>query len=337
MKKTFLTLTALFLLTFGMATMAFADTVRLSYSNFFPPTHIQSKLADEWCKEVEKRTNGKVVVDYYPGGTLTKAKQCYDGVVEGISDIGLSVLAYSRGRFPVMAAVDLPLGYTTGAQATAIANGVYAKFAPKEFNDVMPMYFHAHGPGLLFTTKKPIKTMDDLKGEKIRATGNSAKLVKALGGSPVAQPMPSAYQSLQKGVVDGCMHPIESNKGWKLGEVVKYCTESVPVAYTTTFFVVMNKDKWAEIDPASQQIITEINAEWAVKHGAAWDEADAAGKQFFLEKGGQMLPLSDTEAQKWVAATAPVIEDYQSKVSYSKKLLLIGSVEKKMVMFRLRT
>ncbi|MBG0789515.1 MAG: TRAP transporter substrate-binding protein [Desulfovibrionaceae bacterium] len=310
MKKTFLTLTALLLLAFGPASMAGAESVRLSYSNFFPPTHIHSQLAEAWCKEVEKRTNGKVVVDYYPGGTLTKAKQCYDGVVEGISDIGMSCLAYSRGRFPVMAAVDLPLGYTSGAQATAIANAVAAKFSPAEFDDVQPMYFHAHGPGLLFTTETPVRTLADLKGLKIRATGNSAKLVKALGGSPVAQPMPDSYQSLQKGVVDGSMHPIESNKGWKLGEVVKYCTESIPVGYTTTMFVVMNKGKWAKIDPESRAIIEQINREWTIRHGAAWDEADAIGRKFSLDKGAEILPLDPAEAEAWVKAAQPVMDEY---------------------------
>jgi TRAP-type C4-dicarboxylate transport system substrate-binding protein len=310
MKKPFLTLTTLFLMTFGLASLACADGVRLTYSNFFPPTHIQSKLAEQWCREVEKRTDGKVIIDYYPGGTLTKAKQCYDGVVESISDIGMSCLAYSRGRFPVMAAVDLPLGYTSGTQATLIANAVATKFTPAEFDDVKPLYFHAHGPGLLFTSEKPVRTLADLNGQKIRATGNSAKLVKALGGSPVAQPMPTTYQSLQKGVVDGSMHPIESNKGWKLGEVVKFCTESVPVAYTTTFFVVMNKNKWASIDPQSQAVITKINEEWAAKHGAAWDDADAAGRQFFLDKGGKVLALETGEAALWVQTAQPVMDEY---------------------------
>jgi TRAP-type transport system periplasmic protein len=310
MKKTFLTLTALFLLTFGLASMACAEGVRLTYSSFFPPTHIQSKLAEQWCKEVEKRTGGAVVVDFYPGGTLTKAKQCYDGVVEGISDIGHSALAYSRGRFPVMAAVDLPMGYQDGVQATRVANAVYGQFQPAEFNDVKPLYFHAHGPGLLFTTDTPVKTMADLKGLKIRSTGNSAKLIKALGGTPVAQPMPSAYQSLQKGVVDGSVHPMESNKGWKLGEVVRHCTMSVPVGYTTTFFVVINKDKWETISPKDQEIIEQISREWSVKHGQAWDESDALGKQFLLKQGGDFTELDEAEAARWVEAAQPVLEAY---------------------------
>ncbi len=318
MKKLSLTLTAFLVLSLAMASMALAGTIKLTYSNFFPPTHIQSKLADQWCRMVEERTGGKVQIDYFPGSTLTKAKQNYDGVVEGISDIGMSCLAYSRGRFPAMAAVDLPLGYATGAQATAVANAVYEKFQPREMRDVQPMYFHAHGPGLLFTTPKPVATLADIEGLKIRSTGNSAKLVKALGGTPVAQSMPTCYQSLQKGIVDGSMNPIESNKGWKLAEVVKFGTESYPVAYTTTFFVVMNKDKWDMIDPDSQKAIVELNKEWSIMHGKAWDEADAIGKQFFLDKGGKFIPLAEGESTRWIEAAQPVMQEYVTTVSKKK-------------------
>ncbi|MBI9081447.1 MAG: TRAP transporter substrate-binding protein [Pseudodesulfovibrio sp.] len=309
MKKTLLSLVALAVLCMALPALAQAET-KLSYSNFFPPTNHQSKLAEAWCKEVAKRTNGKVVIEYYPAGTLTKAKQCYDGVVEGMSDIGLSCLAYSRGRFPVMAAVDLPLGYKSAAQATATANAVFEKFRPEELADVEVMYFNGHGPGLLFTTQKPIRTQADIKGVKIRSTGNSAKLVSALGGTPVAKPMPENYQLLQKGVVEGSMHPIESNKSFKLGEVCKFGTDSFDVAYTTVFFIVMNKDKWNSLDEDSQKVIREINSEWATKHAQAWDEADVIGREFLLEQGGEIIELSTEESARWKAAAQPVIDDY---------------------------
>ncbi len=96
---------------FAWSTPVWADAIKLTYSNFFPATHVQSKLAEAWAKEVEARTNGKVKVEYYPGQTLTKADQIYDGVVNNISDLGFSVLGYTRGRFPLMEVVDLPLGY----------------------------------------------------------------------------------------------------------------------------------------------------------------------------------------------------------------------------------
>jgi TRAP-type C4-dicarboxylate transport system substrate-binding protein len=287
-----------------------AAPVKLTYSNFFPPGHIQSKLAEAWCKEVEARTNGQVVVDYFPGQTLTKARQVYDGVVEGLSDVGFSVLAYTRGRFPVLAAVDLPLGYTSGTVATKVVNAVYEKFQPKELSDTQVMYLHAHGPGLIHTKGKAVRKMEDMKGLKFRAHGTSALVVKALGGTPVPKPMPETYQMLQKGVVDGAVYPFEANKGWKLGEVTNYCTADFTAAYTTSFFVVMNKDKWNSLPPDVQKIIEQINQEWAVKHGEAWDTSDAQGIVFFLNQGSEIIGLDAKEGEKWKKAVAPIITDY---------------------------
>ncbi len=293
-----------------------AETIKLTYSNFFPPTHIQSQLAESWCKEVEKRTNGKVKVEYYAGQTLTKARQCYDGVVEGLSDLGFSVLAYTRGRFPVISAVDLPFGYTSGTAATKIVNAVYTKFKPKELMDTEVMYLHAHGPGLIHTKGKAVKKIEDMKGLKFRGHGTSALVVTALGGTPVPKPMPETYQMLQKGVVDGAVYPFEANKGWKLGEVTDFVTKNISSAYTTSFFVVMNKDKWNSLPEDVQKTIREINVEWAVKHGDAWDKSDKEGLEFFLsQKGNEVIELDAAEADRWKAAVAPIIDDYIAKLN----------------------
>jgi TRAP-type C4-dicarboxylate transport system substrate-binding protein len=295
---------------FSIPVTAEAASTKLTYSNFFPPGHIQSKLAEAWCKEVEKRTNGEVVVEYFPGQTLTKARQVYDGVVEGISDLGFSVLAYTRGRFPVISAVDLPLGYTSGKVATQVVNAVYDKFQPAELMDTKVMYLHAHGPGLIHTKGKAVRKMEDMKGLKFRGHGTSALVVEALGGTPVPKPMPETYQMLQKGVVDGAVYPFEANKGWKLGEVTNYCTADFSAAYTTSFFVVMNKDKWNSLSAKNQKIIEEINKEWIVKHGEAWDTSDAEGIVFFLNQGSQIIGLDAKEAERWRNAVAPIIDDY---------------------------
>ncbi len=292
-----------------------AKTVKLTYSNFFPPSHIQSKLAEAWCKEVEKRTNGAVTIEYYAGQTLTKAKQCYDGVVEGISDLGFSVLAYTRGRFPVMSAVDLPLGYPSGMVATQVINTVYEKFMPKELMDTQVMYLHAHGPGLVHTKGKPVAKMEDMKGLKFRAHGTSALVVKALGGTPVPKPMPETYQMLQKGVVNGAVYPFEANKGWKLGEVTDYATAAFSAAYTTSFFVVMNKDKWNALPADVQNTIQGINKEWIVMHGEAWDTSDMEGIRFFLNQGGTIIGIDKKEAARWKTAVAPIIDEYIGKLN----------------------
>lgn len=298
-----------------------AEEIKLTYSSFFPATHVQSQLAEAWCKEVEKRTNGKVKVEYYPGQTLTKADMVYDGVINGLSDVGFSVLGYTRGRFPLMEVVDLPLGYKNGLEATAVANAVYEKFKGKVLNDTEVMYLHAHGPGLLHTKDTAVRKLEDLKGLKIRSHGTSQKVVKALGGTPVAMPMPESYQALQKGVVDGSIHPLESNKGWKLGEVIDYATLDFPAAYTTTFFIVMNKDKWNSLPEDVKKTIREINKEWTVKHGQAWDASDADGVAFLKEKNKEIIELDEKESRRWSDAVQVVLTEY---VNNMKKKNLPG-------------
>jgi len=289
--------------------------IKLTYSNFFPPTHVQSKLAEAWCKEVEKRTSGRVVVEYYAGQTLSKANQCYDGVVTGISDIGFSVLAYTRGRFPVMSAVDLTLGWPSGRVATAVINAVYNKFKPKELMDTKVMYLHAHGPGLVHTRDKAVRKIEDMKGLKLRGHGTSSLVQKALGATPVPKPMPETYQMIQKGVVEGASYPFEANKGWKLGEVTKYCTAAFSAAYTTSFFVVMNKDKWKMIPRDDQKTIEQINREWEVKHGQAWDASDLEGIVFFLNQGGQLIGLDKKESARWEEAVESIPGEYAKKLT----------------------
>jgi TRAP-type transport system periplasmic protein len=291
-------------------TTAEAASVKLTYSDFFPPTHIQAKLADAWCKEIEKRTNGRVKVEHYPGQTLTKAKQVYDGVVEGLSDIGFCLFGYNRGRFPLMEVVDLPLGYPTGKAATLVVNAVAEKFKPKELNDVQVMYLHAHGPGLLHTKKTAVRSLSDIKGLRIRSHGTTAKVVKALGGSVVTMPMPELYQALQKHVVDGALYPVEVNKGWRMAEVVDYCTLDLSIANTSSFYVVMNKDKWASLSAKDQKIIMQINKEWIPKHGEAWDSSDEEGRKYMLSKGREFITLSKGELAKWKQVVDPVLGEY---------------------------
>lgn len=296
-------------MTHPMAPAATAAEIELRYSTFFPPTHIQAKLAEAWIQEVEKETGGKVKITYFPGGTLGKGPEIYGHVLKGVTDIGFCLFAYTRGRFPVMEAVDLPMGYPTGSCATRVINKFYKKFKPKELNDVHLLYLHAHGPGLLHT-KKPVYTMADVKGMKIRSTGFSSKVAKALGGVPVAMGQGGAYEALQKGVVEGTLSPIEVLKGWKQAEVIKSTTQCFSVGYTTGFYVVMNKRKWQALPKDVQKVMTKASKVWIAKHGEAWDKSDEAGREYTLGLGNQVISLSPEESAKWRAAVRPVLEEF---------------------------
>ncbi|MBU1342756.1 MAG: TRAP transporter substrate-binding protein [Proteobacteria bacterium] len=314
-KLTYFWIIPFFLSIFFFTSTLFAAPIKLSYSNFFPPTHVQSILAQQWCDEIKKQTQGKVVIEFYPGQTLTKASQVYDGVVSGISDIGMCLFAYTRGRFPVLEAVDLPIGYTSGVQATKVVNEFYNEFKPKELSDTQVMYLHAHGAGVLHTKGKAVRTMDDFKGLKLRGHGTSGQVLQALGATPVSLPMPELYSSLQKGIVQGALYPIEVNKGWRMGEVVDYLTMSTSIAYTSSFFVVMNKEKWNLIPTDLQKIINQINQEWIIKHGLAWDESDKIGLEYFKSLGHEVIELSDAESKRWKQTIVPVMDQYIQKMN----------------------
>jgi TRAP-type C4-dicarboxylate transport system substrate-binding protein len=297
----------LFFVPFGNA--ASEKPIEISYANFFPPTHIQSKLPESWCREVEKRTNGKVKITYYPGGTLLKGPKIFSGILDGIADMGGSVLGYSRGVFPSMEAIDLPMGYPSGVVATKVINDFYEEFKPKPFNKVKVMYFHAHGPGILHS-KKPVHKLDELKGMKIRSYGFNAKMTSSLGGVPVAMSQAGVYEALQKGVADATFSPAEVLKGWKQAEVVKATTLCYSVGYTAGFFVVMNLEKWNSLPKDVQKVIDEVNKEWVAKYGPAWDKSDEEGLAFSKSLGNEVIPLSKEQSAKWAKAVEPVMEGY---------------------------
>ncbi|MBN1697276.1 MAG: TRAP transporter substrate-binding protein [Spirochaetales bacterium] len=310
MKKTdVISLLFVFLIISGCSGNKEEKTIELTYSIFFPPSHIQCVTAEDWAKEIEKRTGGKVKITMFPGGALTNATQCYDGVVNGISDIGMSCFAYTRGRFPFLEGIDLPLGYPDGKTATRIANAVVDTFKPAEVGDTHVLYLHAHGPGML-ASNKPIRTMEDLAGLKVRATGLSSKIVQSLGGVPVGMSQSETYEALQKGVADATLCPIETLKGWKQGEVISYITDTSVIGYTTAMFVVMNKQAWEKLSAKTQAVITAVSGEWIEKHGEAWDTADREGKAFVDELGKETISLSAEEKARFREAVSGLVRDY---------------------------
>ena len=291
-----------------------AKVYKLTYSIFFPPMHIQAKTGMDWAAEVEKRSGGRIQITVHPGGSLTKADQCWQGVLGGISDLGMSCFAYTPGRFPLLEALDLPLGWPDGLTATRVATALAAKYNPAEIQGAKILYVHAHGPGIL-ATKKPVRSLEDLKDMKIRGTGLSAGIATALGATAVGMPQPETYDALQKGVVEGTFCPIETLKGWKQGEVIGYVTDTKAIGYTTAMFVAMNQKSWDALPADLQKIIEDVSAEFVDKHGQAWNQADAEGLEFVKGLGREIIALSADEEARWKAAVEPIVEKYLAQTA----------------------
>jgi len=284
-----------------------ATKLRLSVQ--WPPQHPITKMIDQWGKDVEKATAGRITVTVFASNTLSPPMQVYDNTVKGVVDIGTSLLAYSPGRLPLSEVLQQPLGYTSGYQATKLGNAYYKKFKPKEFDDVKVMFIHGAAPGFIFT-KGPAKSIADLKGLRIKANAENADIIKNLGGSPVTMPVTETYDALSRGVVDGCLFPLEALQGFKIAEVVKTVLEDYPMSYMTSMWVAMNKSKWNAISAPDQQAIEKINEEYIEKMGKLWVELDAKAMEFAKGKGVTFLKVSKEDEALTAQRMQPILADY---------------------------
>ncbi len=319
--KGLLVLAAVLLFTFS-ATAYGAETIKLKFANYFPVIHKNTAIGQQFCDEIKKRTNGRVEISYYPGGTLLTAPKMAAGVATMIADIGMAHCGYSRSRFPVMEMMELPIGSPSAYISTHVANDFYEKFKPREWNDYYPLLFSTSPPAVIQTIGKPVKKLEDLKGMKIRGTGRIGDLVKALGGTPMPVEMVDLYESLRRKVIDGNLGPMEQLKGFKTGEVIKYATTCWKIGSSYTFYIAMNKTKWNSLPPDIQKIFTETAKDLMEKWAVVWNELEIEGTQFLKSQGGQVIPISDTEAAKWIKASQPVIAEFKKDLvtkGYSEK------------------
>ncbi|MDD4098168.1 MAG: TRAP transporter substrate-binding protein [Lentisphaeria bacterium] len=282
---------------------------RLTYSIFFPSTHIHTKLAEQWAEEIKLRTQGRVVIDIYSGAVLSSASENYDCVINGVSDLGMSCFAYTRGLFPLIECLDLPHGYPDGKTATSIANDFINHFQPQELAKTHFLYAHAHGPGIL-ATQNPVQTLADIRGQSIRGTGITAMVINALGANAVGMSQPDTFEALRKGVVNGTLCPMETLKGWKQGEVIKHVTKIPAIGYTTAMFVVMNQKTWEKLPEDIQKTIADVSREWIPKHGQAWDDTDAEGLQFVTELEKTVTTIAPVENLKAAEALEPLFDQW---------------------------
>lgn len=296
---------------FGSVYAQAQTPIKLKFSNPHPLTFSAAPVMAAFCDEIKKRTNGRVEITHYAGGTLTTFPKVYDGIVNQVSDIGHSHIGYTRGRFPVTEVLDLPVGYTSGFVASHVKWDFYKTFKPKEWNDVHVLYFWSVGPQIFGTTKKPLHTYEDLKGLKIRGTGRPADTLKALGCVSVALEMGDVYDAAQRGLLDGMYDAMETWKGFRLGDVIKYgyLTQKA-TGSIYTFYVAMNKEKWDALPDDIKKIFDDTAEEWVDRHAVKTLEADFDGMDYFKQKGGEIITLPEAELKKMQAAVEPVMEAF---------------------------
>lgn len=302
---------------------AIAGPVTLSYANFPPAPTFPCVQMERWKTEVEKRTKGKVVVNTFPGSTLLGPKDMIDGVIEGQADIGCASLAYQPGRFTLMLGTSLPLPIPDARTGSLMVWDIYKKYKPKSLSKLKVLTMFISAPSNIMSVK-PIRTLEDIKGFPLRASGGAAQILKAWGANMVGMPMSATPEALQKGVVKGLFSSLEVMKDFKFAEICRYATLTNVGVYP--FAVVMNKERWNSLPKDVQKVMDDLGTEqsrWTgeymdnhVKESIEWSE-----KTYQVE----FIPLSDKEKAEWDKKLEPItqkwIEDAKKKGIPADKVL----------------
>ena len=300
----------------ALAPAAQAQTT-LTYSSWVPPTHHLTLWQQNWAAELEKATNGRIKTQSLPKAPAA-APGTFDAVRDGLMDFSYVTASYTPARHILPLMAELP-----GAGATAEINSVafsriHWKYFQKigEYKGVKLLAVWTHGPGQMFT-KKPLKSLDEFKNQKIRTGGGIAEAVaNALGASAFVKPAPESYELLNSGVADGVFFPFESIVSFKLDKVIGQATVFPGGLYSSAFGFFMNEDKWNKLAKQDQDIIEKMSGEAAARsNGKSWDNADKVGLDALKAAGANIVTANagmQAEAKK---RSGPIIEDWIKKAS----------------------
>ena len=310
---TWLCVSAVLMLTVGCKRQSDSGVIELNYANFPPPETFPCVQMERWKEEVEKRTNGRVKIRTYPGGTLLDAKGIFDGVVGGTADIGNFAMSYQPGRFPVSEAADLPHFFPSSKVASVKLAKMLQQENPAEFAEVKVLTAFTCPPGVIMSSN-PVGNVMDLKHASLRSSGTSLDALKLLGAAPIAMPQSDVPDALHKGVISGIVSSGEVMQDMNYAEYCKYVVEArLPVI---SFAVVMNRDAWDRLPPDIQAVFEELYYEQAEWTGAYVDQHVEDALKWSIENHGvQVVQISDADLEAVRAKLSPMMEDYIQRVA----------------------
>ena len=303
---------------------AAAQTVTLKVHHFLPPTsNVHLNLIKPWCDKVARESGDRLKCQIYPamqlGGTPA---QLFDQARDGVADIVWTIPTYSAGRFIRSEVFELPF-FTRSGKGSSQAFWTYVQtHAADEFKGVKPLWLHTNdGSAFHLSSAKGVKTLDELKGLKIRAaTRLNSRMLASLGAAPVQMPLPAVPEAMAKGVIDGAMVPWEGVPAAKLQEIAKSHLDApagAPKFANSIFAFVMNQARYDGL-PADLKKVIDANAgveasAWA--GGTGFDSVVAANHKLATDRGNVVNALSEAELARWIKASESVDDEWVKDVS----------------------
>lgn len=224
------------------ATGAMAEE-HLKFAHWAAPNHtLQPAIIEPFSEAVSQATDGELVVDVYPGGELGKGPaEQYVRAVKGVADLVWGLPGYTSTQFPLSMIVELPGVVDEAGTGYDAIWRVYDDYLTGEYPGTVPVALWAAEPNLLIMGSKPVRSVEDMAGLKIRVSGEVAgKLIEALGATPVQMPATEMYTALQTGLIDGVLTGASAIRDFRLDEIADVYVQG-PQLGNISFYVVMNE------------------------------------------------------------------------------------------------
>lgn len=291
------------------------DTVHLKFSTWHPP--VGGDVKTVWkpmLAELEKRSGGRIKTTLYAGGALGKGPEHFDIVKNGLSDFGYFTATWTPGRFPVSDVLSLATRVEGKEKSAKVGLEMYNnnKAMQEEFKDVKVLALNGCISAYLWTTK-PVKTLADCKGLKLRSPGgHQTNYIKALGAEPVFMPLGDVYLALETGAIDGLVTCPPAFIAFKLPEVAKF--GAIATFGCVTEGVVMNKKSWNKLPDDLKPIVEEVVGNPYETSGGMNNVAYGKMMEIIKAKGVKLYELPEAEQAKWTAAFAEETKKWVAKL-----------------------
>jgi TRAP-type C4-dicarboxylate transport system substrate-binding protein len=308
---------------FAAGVGAQAQTFELMVSHYLPPNHTFQKELVRWGEELSTQSNGRLKLNIFPASQLGPVNRQFDLARNGVVDIAVGLHGATPGRYPLTELVSLPYVHPKDGDNSAVTSKRLSELAPEylaaEHNGLKILWMAVTNPLMFHTANKQIKTLADFKGLRIRYAGEQfAQIIPALGAVPLPVPPAETQDGLAKGIIDGATFPYEATQSFDLGTVVKYSLE--PGVSTATFAVVMNPAKFNSLPADLKELIEKTTGPArAEAFGKAFDENEAAGRQYMLDKKVTITRLSDEELAKVKKALEPIADKATNALESQRK------------------
>ncbi len=307
----------------AIAPCANAQTTLTMSSWVSPAHHLTSVVLQGYGDEVEKASGGRIKFQMLPKHP-SAAPGTFDAVRDGLVDVSYVTASYTPARHVLPLVAELPGAGDTAEINSVAFNRLHWKHLHKagEYKGVHLLGVFTHGPGQMFNTKRPIKSLADLQGMKIRTGGGIAEaMARALGASAFVKPAPESYELLSSGIADGVFFPQESIVSFKLDQLVKYATLFPGGFYSSSFGFFINEDKWNKLSKADQDLLTKFGGEHLARRaGKSWDNVDRIGNEGLKKAGAQIDTPSPALVKEIEAKAQPVIQNWIREVKEKRNM-----------------